>query len=78
MPSSIFGQKENGNSIIKMLRHPDEAAALFRNANAKCTLPNGQQVGIDEFAKMMSGKSPDQAFSENGKDFSQFRNFNRR
>ena len=77
MASSIFGKKSGGNSILDMIRNPSEAVSLLRNSGAKCTLPDGRQVGIDEFAAMMQGKSPEQAFRENGKDFSQFQNIGR-
>ena len=74
MASSIFGPKQGGNSILAMLSNPKSAADYFDSIGAKCTLPNGQQATIGQLADMVRGKTPQQAFMENGLDFDQARN----
>ena len=68
MTSSIFGPK-NGNSILDAVRQVrsmgDPRAAFFGMYN---TNPQFRQ-----FADSMRGKSPEQAFRENGLDFEQFK-----
>jgi hypothetical protein len=74
MASSIFGPKQGGNSILSMLSNPKAAADYLDSIGAKCTLPNGQQATIGQLADMVRGKTPQQAFRENGLDFDKARN----
>lgn len=68
MTSSIFG-RSNGNSILSIV-------------NSMRTMGNPQMVyrqmyqtdpRFRQFADSMKGKSPEQAFRENGLDFDQIR-----
>lgn len=78
MASSIFGN-QGGNTVldtISQLRNVaggnvQAACTLLDQAGITRTLPNGQQVSASQFAQMMQGKSPEQAFQENGFDFNQ-------
>lgn len=62
--------KPRGNSIldqVNQLRQAGPSAALFN----KMYNENPQ---FRQFADSMNGKTPEQAFRENGLDFNQFRN----
>lgn len=74
MASSIFGPRKGGNSILAMLSDPRAAAEYFDSTGARCTLPNGQQVTIGQLANIVRGKTPQQAFRENGLDFNKVQN----
>ena len=69
MASSIFGPRQGGNSILSAFRSPRDAFQFFADSGSKCTLPNGQQLTIQELADMTRGKTPDQVFRENGLDY---------
>ena len=68
MSSSIFGPKK-GNSIIdavnqvRALGNPQTAYVQLYQTNPQ----------FRQFADSMRGKTPEQAFRENGLDFNQFR-----
>lgn len=70
MASSIFGNRK-GNSILdavsqfRALGNPNQAYAQLYQSNPQ----------FRAFADSMRGKTPEQAFRENGLDFSQFRDF---
>ena len=74
MASSIFGPRQGGNSIISMLSNPRAAAEYFDSVGARRTLPNGRQVTVGQLADMVHGKTPQQAFRENGLDVDEARN----
>lgn len=62
--------KSKGNSIldqVNQLRQAGPSAALFNQ------MYNGNPQ-FRQFADSMNGKTPEQAFRENGLDFNQFRN----
>lgn len=69
MVSSIFGN-QSGNSIIDAVRqlrtlgNPEQAYAQMYQSNPQ----------FRQFADSMRGKTPEQAFRENGLDFGPFRN----
>lgn len=69
MASSILGQR-GGNSILsavqqlRALGNPNQAYAQLYQSNPQ----------FRQFADSMRGKTPEQAFRENGLDFGQFRN----
>lgn len=69
MTSSIFGNR-GGNTILDAVRqvrsmgNPDAAYAQLYQTNPQ----------FRQFADSMRGKTPEQAFRENGLDFGQFRN----
>lgn len=68
MASSIFG-KPQGNSIlaaVQQLRSMGDPQALYQSMYQ--TNPEFRQ-----FADSMQGKTPQQAFQENGLDFNQVR-----
>lgn len=71
MASSLFPKQPNsGNSILAMFNSmagndPDAAFNQLYNANPQ----------FRQFADSVKGKTPEQAFQENGLDFNQFRNF---
>ena len=69
MASSIFKSGQGGNSILSAFRSPRDAFQFFADSGSRCTLPNGQQVTIQQLADMTRGKTPDQAFRENGLDY---------
>ena len=69
MASSIFRSEQGGNSILSAFRSPRDAFQFFADSGSKCTLPNGQQLTIQELADMTRGKTPDRAFRENGLDY---------
>lgn len=79
MPSSIFGPQQGGNTILQTIGQLRSAAggdvqaacSLLDQAGITRTLPNGQQVSATQFAQMMRGKTPEQAFRENGLDLGQ-------
>lgn len=68
MASSIFG-KQGGNSALaalgqlRALGDPQRAYAQMYSTNPQ----------FRQFADSMRGKTPEQAFRENGLDFNQFR-----
>ena len=70
MASSIFGRK-GGNQIldavnqVRALGDPQRAFDQMYNQNPQ----------FRQFADSMRGKTPEQAFRENGLDFGPFRNF---
>lgn len=70
MASSIFGQQPQGNSILqaigqlRALGNPEQAYAQLYQSNPQ----------FRQFADSMKGKTPEQAFKDNGLDFEQFRN----
>lgn len=69
MASSIFGQRR-GSSVIdavnqlRALGNPNQAYAQLYQSNPQ----------FRQFADSMRGKTPEEAFRENGLDFGQFRN----
>ena len=71
MASSIFG-KPNGNSILAVVQQ-------LRNGNPQAIYSQMYQTDprFRQFADSMRGKSPEQAFQENGLDFNQFKNMMR-
>lgn len=71
MPSSLFPQKQgaSGNSILATFKslvgnNPQTAFNQLYQSNPE----------FRQFADSMQGKTPEQAFRENGLDFNQFRN----
>lgn len=69
MPSSIFGPRQGGNSIlaaVSQLRSMGDPQAVYDQMYQS----NPQ---FRQFADSMSGKTPEQAFRENGLDFDQVR-----
>jgi hypothetical protein len=80
MASSIFGQ-QGGNTIMQTIGQLKQAAggdfqaacSFLDNAGITRTLPNGQQVTASQFAQMMRGKTPEQAFSQFGFDANEYR-----
>lgn len=81
MASSIFGN-QGGNTLLSTINQLKgasggnvlSACGLLDQAGITRTLPNGQQVSASQFAQMMQGKTPEQAFQEMGMDYSQMRN----
>lgn len=79
MPSSIFGPKQGGNSVLsdfsrlRSLGTPQAAAQHLMGEGAMCTLPDGRKVNIYQLADMVRGKDPAQAFREMGLDPSNMR-----
>ena len=69
MASSLFGTN-SGNSVLnavnafRSLGNPQAVYQQFYNTNPQ----------FRQFADSMQGKTPEQAFRENGLDFNQFRN----
>lgn len=69
MASSIFGQRR-GSSVmdavnqLRALGNPNQAYAQLYQSNPQ----------FRQFADSMRGKTPEEAFRENGLDFGQFRN----
>lgn len=69
MASSIFG-KRKGSSVfdavsqLRALGNPNQAYTQLYQSNPQ----------FRQFADSMRGKTPEQAFRENGLDFDQFRN----
>lgn len=82
MASSIFGN-QSGNTVLNTINQLKNAAGgnmqaacgLLDRAGITRTLPNGQQVTASQFAQMMQGKTPEQAFRENGLDLGQVQSF---
>lgn len=71
MPSSIFGQQPAGNSVLS-------AVSAFKGAvggNPQAAFDHMYQTNpqFRQFADSMRGKTPQQAFQENGLDFTQIR-----
>lgn len=69
MASSIFGNRKRSTvfdavSQLKALGNPNQAYAQLYSSDPR----------FRQFADSMRGKTPEQAFSENGLDFNQFRN----
>lgn len=70
MASSIFGD-QGGNSILaavgklRSMGNPNQAYAQLYQTDPQ----------FRQFADSMRGKTPEQAFRENGLDFGQVRNF---
>lgn len=67
MTSSIFG-RSNGNSILAVVQQ-------LRKGNPQAIYSQMYQTDprFRQFADSMRGKSPEQAFRENGLDFDQIR-----
>ena len=69
MASSLFGN-QGGNSILaavnqlKSMGNPNQVYSQLYQTNPQ----------FKQFADSMQGKTPEQAFRENGFDFSQFKN----
>jgi len=71
MASSIFSPRRGGNSIL-------EAVGQLRsmgNPQAAFDQMYRNDPQFRQFADSMRGKTPDQAFRENGMDFGQVRRF---
>lgn len=72
MPSSIFGQNTGGNSILEAVNALRSASQGDPQALYAHLYQNNPQFRT--FADSMSGKTPEQAFGENGFDFDEVRN----
>lgn len=69
MPSSLFGSDRGGNSIlsaIEQVRSMGVPQAVYERMY-------GTDPRFRQFADSVRGKTPEQAFSENGLDFGQVR-----
>lgn len=79
MASSIFGDRD-GNTVLQTMGQLKRAAGgnvmaacgLLDRAGVTRTLPNGQQVTASQFAQMMQGRTPQQAFQDMGMDFGRY------
>lgn len=69
MVSSIFGDKP-GNSILAAVNQ----VRAMGNPNAAYTQMYQSNPQFRQFADSMRGKTPEQAFRENGLDYNKFRN----
>lgn len=68
MASSIFGQRRGNSALqavsqLRALGNPNQAYAQLYQSNPQ----------FRQFADSMRGKTPEQAFRENGFDFGAFR-----
>lgn len=72
MASSLFNQQQ-GNSILRAVNQLKAMA----NGNPQALYDSMYQANpqFRQFADTMRDKTPEQAFSENGFDFNQFRRF---
>ena len=73
MPSSLFPNQSQGNSILAALN----AVNSMGNPEAMYQHMYSTNPSFRSFADSMRGKTPEQAFMENGLDFAQVRNLMR-
>lgn len=52
--------------------NPQALLDQLAKSNATCRLPNGTQVPVSQVLEQCKGKTPQEAFSQFGLDFSQF------
>lgn len=72
MASSLFPQKNSnsGNSILSLFK-----SLVGNDPQAAFNHMYQNDPRFKQFADSMKGKTPEQAFSEHGLDYNQFRNF---